>query len=105
MGLTSYKVPAAEAFVRWMDEQAFTAPTLAAALGCSRSTVWKWSVGRTTMDSVSWIACQHVAGGAADVRRRRKALEAVVLADQDALKAMRGTGTARRAAEATAARR
>lgn len=100
----SREVPTSAAFSEWMAKKSFTTPTLAAALGCSRSTVWKWMTGRTSMDSITWLACQYVAGTAADARRRRQSLLAVDEADESRLAAMRAAPAARRAAEAAAVR-
>ena len=103
--VTANTVPTKEAFVAWMQDEFFTDRTLAAALGCHHTTVWKWATGRTTLDSIAWIACRAVAGNNRDRERRRKSLVAVEDADQRRLAAMRGSGTARREAEAAAASR
>lgn len=98
-------LPTPDEFGDWMTEECFTDRTLAAALGCHFTTVWKWRTDRTNLNSISWIACRAVAGNARARERRRKSLEAIALADQQSLAAMRGPSDARRAAEVEAARR
>lgn len=66
-----------EDFKTWMDENAFTPDSLAAALHVHTTSVFRWKSGAHPIDYITWLALRCLAADRPALRERQRALRAL----------------------------